>query len=193
MALLRQSPEVRAFVEENVRRFNGTPDDPRSFDLLDGLLSEQAYRVAFWRVAGEEINYRRFFDINELAAIRMEDPQVFAETHRLIFRLIGAGQVTGLRVDHPDGLYAPAEYFRGLQRECARAGSATASEAGSDFYIVAEKILTPGEPLPRTWAIAGTTGYERFLREKLYRIPGIRHSRSSFALRCLKCMISVRP
>ena len=159
-ALLRQSPEVRTFVEENVRRFNGTPDDPRSFDLLDGLLSEQAYRVAFWRVAGEEINYRRFFDINELAAIRMEDSQVFAETHRLIFRLVGAGQVTGLRVDHPDGLYAPAEYFRGLQRECARARAATATEAGNDFYIVAEKILTPGEPLPRTWAIAGTTGYE---------------------------------
>jgi len=160
VALLRQSPEVRAFVEENVRRFNGTPDDPRSFDLLDGLLSEQAYRVAFWRVAGEEINYRRFFDINELAAIRMEDPQVFAETHRLIFRLIGAGQVTGLRVDHPDGLYAPAEYFRCLQRECARVRSAAAPEASHDFYIVAEKILTPGEPLPRTWAIAGTTGYE---------------------------------
>ena len=159
-ALLRQSPEVRTFVEENVRRFNGTADDPRSFDLLDGLLSEQSYRVAFWRVAGEEINYRRFFDINELAAIRMEDPQVFAETHRLIFRLVGAGQVTGLRVDHPDGLYAPAEYFRGLQRECARARAATASEAGRDFYIVAEKILTPGEHLPRTWAIAGTTGYE---------------------------------
>ena len=118
-ALLRQSPEVRTFVEENVRRFNGTPDNPRTFDLLDGLLSEQAYRVAFWRVAGEEINYRRFFDINELAAIRMEDPHVFAETHRLVFSLVGTGQVTGLRVDHPDGLYAPAEYFRGLQLEQA--------------------------------------------------------------------------
>ncbi len=159
-ALLRQSPEVRTFVEGNVRRFNGTPDDPRSFDLLDALLSEQAYRVAFWRVAGEEINYRRFFDINELAAIRMEDPQVFAETHHLIFRLVGEGQVTGLRVDHPDGLYAPAEYFRDLQRECARVRSATSPEAGRDFYIVAEKILSPGEPLPQTWAIAGTTGYE---------------------------------
>jgi (1->4)-alpha-D-glucan 1-alpha-D-glucosylmutase len=157
-ALLRQSPEVRTFVEDNVRRFNGTPDDPRSFDLLDGLLSEQAYRIAFWRVAGEEINYRRFFDINDLAAIRMEDPRVFAETHRLVFRLVGSGQVTGLRVDHPDGLYAPAEYFRRLLRECARARAAP--EAGTDFYIVAEKILTPGEALPRAWPIAGTTGYE---------------------------------
>ena len=63
-------------------------------------------------MAGEEINYRRFFDINELAAIRMEDPDVFADTHRFVLRLVGAGRVTGLRVDHPDGLYAPAEYFR---------------------------------------------------------------------------------
>jgi len=158
-ALLRQSPEVRTFLDETVRLFNGTPDDPRSFDLLDQLLSEQAYRVAFWRVAGEEINYRRFFDINELAAIRMEDPEVFAETHRLVFRLVGAGRVTGLRVDHPDGLYAPAEYFRRLQQECVRA-LAGAPDGGGDFYIVAEKILSPGEALPRDWAIAGTTGYE---------------------------------
>ena len=158
-ALLRQSPEVRTFVDETVRHFNGTPNDLRSFDLLDQLLSEQAYRVAFWRVAGEEINYRRFFDINELAAIRMEDPEVFAETHRLVFRLVGAGQVTGLRVDHPDGLYAPAEYFRRLRHECARARAA-APAGGGDLYIVAEKILSPGEALPRTWAIAGTTGYE---------------------------------
>jgi (1->4)-alpha-D-glucan 1-alpha-D-glucosylmutase len=91
--LLRQSPEVKTFLDETIRRFNGTVDDPRSFDLLDELLSEQAYRVAFWRVAGEEINYRRFFDINELAAIRMEDPDVFADTHRFLLRLVGAGQV----------------------------------------------------------------------------------------------------
>ena len=74
LALLDQAPHVRAFVEDNVRRFNGAAGDPPSFDLLDGLLAEQAYRVAYWRVAGEEINYRRFFDINELAAIRMEVP-----------------------------------------------------------------------------------------------------------------------
>ena len=158
-ALLRQSPEVKTFLDQTIRRFNGTPDDPRSFDLLDELLREQAYRVAFWRVAGDEINYRRFFDINELAAIRTEDPDVFAETHRLVFRLVGAGQVTGLRVDHPDGLYAPAEYFRRLQRECARARGA-GSDADGGLYIVAEKILSPGESLPRSWPIAGTTGYD---------------------------------
>jgi (1->4)-alpha-D-glucan 1-alpha-D-glucosylmutase len=148
---------VRAFVEDNVRIFNGTPGEPRSFDLLDALLDDQAYRVASWRVAGEEINYRRFFDINELAAIRMEEPEVFAETHRLVFRLVGEGVVTGLRVDHPDGLYAPAEYFRRLQQGCARARG---TEGGDDFYVVAEKILAPGEHLPEGWATSGTTGYE---------------------------------
>jgi (1->4)-alpha-D-glucan 1-alpha-D-glucosylmutase len=156
-ALLAAAPAVRAFVADNVRIFNGTPGDPRSFDLLDGLLDEQAYRLAYWRVAGEEINYRRFFDINELAAIRMEESRVFAETHRLVFRLVGEGIVTGLRVDHPDGLYAPAEYFRRLQEGCARA---LGGRPGDDFYVVAEKILAPGERLPEGWASAGTTGYE---------------------------------
>jgi (1->4)-alpha-D-glucan 1-alpha-D-glucosylmutase len=156
-ALLAASPAVAEFVEDNVRIFNGTPGDPRSFDLLDGLLAEQAYRLAYWRVAGEEINYRRFFDINELAAIRMEVPEVFADLHRLVFRLVGEGAVTGLRVDHPDGLYAPAEYFRRLQRGCARA---LGEDGPGDFYVVAEKILAPGEHLPEDWATAGTTGYE---------------------------------
>ena len=156
-ALLTASPAVAAFVEDNVRAFNGTPGDPHSFDTLDELLDDQAYRLAYWRVAGEEINYRRFFDINELAAIRMEVPEVFAETHRLVFQLVGEGIVTGLRVDHPDGLYAPAEYFAHLQRGCARA---LGSPDAGDFYVVAEKILAPGEQLPEDWATAGTTGYE---------------------------------
>ncbi len=77
--LLQTFPAVREFVEDNVRRFNGTPGEPRSFDMLDALLDEQAYRLAFWRVAGEEINYRRFFDVNELAAIRVERPEVFED------------------------------------------------------------------------------------------------------------------
>ena len=149
VALLAASPAVRAFVEDNVRIFNGTPGDAQSMDLLDALLADQAYRVAFWRVAGEEINYRRFFDINELAAIRMEEAAVFEATHRLLFRLVREGKVTGLRIDHPDGLYDPAEYFRRLQ-----------AGAGGDIYVVAEKILAPGEQLPDSWATAGTTGYE---------------------------------
>ena len=149
VALLAASPAVRAFIEDNVRVFNGKPGDAPSMDQLDALLADQSYRAAYWRVAGEEINYRRFFDINELAAIRMEDPAVFEATHRLLFRLVREGAVTGLRIDHPDGLYNPAEYFRRLQEG-----------AGGEIYIVAEKILAPGEQLPDSWPTAGTTGYE---------------------------------
>jgi (1->4)-alpha-D-glucan 1-alpha-D-glucosylmutase len=115
--LVDASQPIRTSLEETIRIFNGKGGDPRSFDLLDRLLDDQAYRLAYWRVAAEEINYRRFFDINELAAIRMENPAVFRETHRLILRLVDEGKVTGLRLDHPDGLFHPPRYFRALQRE----------------------------------------------------------------------------
>ncbi|MFA5026945.1 MAG: malto-oligosyltrehalose synthase [Candidatus Methylomirabilota bacterium] len=117
--LLAESPPIREALAETLRAFNGRRGDPRSFDPLDRLLEEQVYRLAYWRVAAEEINYRRFFDINELAAIRMEDPAVFQETHRLILRLVDEGSVTGLRLDHPDGLFDPSRYFHALQRERA--------------------------------------------------------------------------
>lgn len=117
-ALYNESPEIREFIDRNVATFNGEKGEPASFDLLDDLLRQQAYRLSHWRVATEEINYRRFFDINDLAAIRMENPTVFAETHRLIFRLVREGKVTGLRVDHMDGLYNPSDYLGRLQRVC---------------------------------------------------------------------------
>jgi (1->4)-alpha-D-glucan 1-alpha-D-glucosylmutase len=116
--LYSESPEIGMFIDQNIKLFNGIKGEPGSFDLLDRLLSEQVYRLSYWRVATEEINYRRFFDINELASIRMEDPVVFKETHKLIFKLIREGKVTGLRVDHPDGLYSPLQYFQRLQRGC---------------------------------------------------------------------------
>ena len=103
-------------IEKALTIINGKPGDSRSFDALERCLSDQAYRLAFWRVAAEEINYRRFFDINDLAAIRMELPEVFDETHRLLLELVATGAVTGLRIDHPDGLYLPNEYFEKLQR-----------------------------------------------------------------------------
>src|SRR5207247_10702970 len=124
-ALTAACAEVWAFVDENVHFFNGTKGDPRSFDLLDALLADQAYRLAYWRVAAEEINYRHFFDINELVAIRADDLALFAATHHLVLRLLAEGQVTGLRIDHIDGLYDPAAYLQRLQHACLalRAGA----------------------------------------------------------------------
>ncbi len=113
--LIQKSPRIAEFVHENVRQINGCPGQPESFDRLDELLQEQAYRLAFWSVASDEINYRRFFDINELAAICTESPQVFDETHRYLFELLDQGTITGLRIDHPDGLYDPRGYLHALQ------------------------------------------------------------------------------
>src|SRR5262245_3960913 len=113
--LCKASPQVRAFVDENILIFNGSRGNPRSFDLLEQLLQDQSYRLSHWRVAADEINYRRFFDIDELAAICMENPIVFDKAHGLIFRLVAEGSVNGLRIDHPDGLYNPAEYLKRLQ------------------------------------------------------------------------------
>jgi (1->4)-alpha-D-glucan 1-alpha-D-glucosylmutase len=118
--LVADSPEVASAIEETVRVLNGDPSDPQSqvhgFDALDRLLDAQSYRLSSFRTAGEEINYRRFFAINELAAVRQEIPEVFAAAHALLLRLIASGAVTGLRIDHPDGLWDPAGYFRDLQR-----------------------------------------------------------------------------
>ena len=152
-ALADASPGVAALVGDCVRRLNGIAGQPRSFDPLDRLLNMQSYRLAHWRVASEEINYRRFFDVNELAALRMEDPVVFDEVHRFAFDLVHRGAVTGLRIDHVDGLFAPGDYLRRLQERCAVDG-------GDPFYVVVEKILGTGEQLAADWPVHGTTGYE---------------------------------
>jgi (1->4)-alpha-D-glucan 1-alpha-D-glucosylmutase len=148
------SPEVRALIEASVNRMNGVAGQPRSFDALDQLLNAQSYRVAHWRVASEEINYRRFFDVNQLAALRMEDPAVFDEVHRFVFDLVERGAVTGLRIDHVDGLFNPRDYLCRLQERCADA------EADGRFFVVVEKILGAGEQLSSDWPVHGTTGYE---------------------------------
>ena len=156
----QEAPEVQRAIEQAVARINGRPGDPRSFDALDQLLNAQSYRLAFWRVAAEEINYRRFFDVNDLAAIRMEIPEVFEATHNLILELVRSGAVTGLRIDHPDGLCLPQEYFEKLQRRCAQAVGIPLPGDGKAIYLVIEKILTGDEKLPRAWPIHGTTGYD---------------------------------
>ena len=160
--LLESSPEIRTFLLENVRLFNGSHNDPRSFDLLDELLLDQAYRLAYWRVAADEINYRRFFDVNELAAICVENPAVFESAHQLVFRLMEDGLIDGLRIDHPDGLYDPLDYFIRLAVAASEKGT-TGTLQNQDlpeFYLVVEKILGRGEHLPAEWPVDGTTGYD---------------------------------
>ena len=123
-------------------------------------MNDQSYRLAFWRVAAEEINYRRFFDVNDLAAIRMELPEVFDATHVLLLELIGERAVSGLRIDHPDGLYLPNDYFEKLQRRSAKVLGIRMPEDGRAIYMVVEKILTGAEQLRKDWPVHGTTGYD---------------------------------
>jgi len=162
-ALVKDSPAIEKFIADNVRLFNGTRGEPGSFDLLDDLLDDQPYRLAYWRVASEEINYRRFFDINELAAIRMENDAVLSESHALIFRLLKEGSLSGIRIDHVDGLYDPGRYLRHLQdwagQELAGPGHHQ-GDGNHPLFLVVEKILDTDEPLPEDWPVAGTTGYE---------------------------------
>ncbi|MGH9166117.1 MAG: malto-oligosyltrehalose synthase, partial [Acidimicrobiales bacterium] len=145
-SLCDEDPAVAAAVDDQVAAVNTRADD------LDALLERQNYRMAYWRTAGRELDYRRFFDITTLVGLRVEDPQVFEDTHRLILAWVAAGAIDGLRVDHPDGLYDPEGYLRRLQA------------AAPSAWIVVEKILEPGEALPAAWPVAGTTGYDALNR-----------------------------
>lgn len=189
-ALCNSCHNIKTALDETLRDFNGQPGDPHSFDPLDELIEAQPYRLAFWKVATEEINYRRFFDINDLAAIRVELPEVFQATHQLLFRLVQEGKVSGLRIDHPDGLWDPFAYLRRIQdntllrsaetnsspdtgpasllettsvRDSGSIGAAEEQPTGTPpqpLFVVAEKILSEGESLPEEWPVDGTTGYD---------------------------------
>jgi len=166
--LTQRSPDVRLAIDASLQQINGTKGAPHSFDRLERLLEEQAYRLSFWQVAADEINYRRFFDINELAALRVEEPEVFDLVHQLTLRLLQQGLITGLRIDHLDGLLDPGRYLHLLQKRCAEAQaqsiehapSAVSSGHAYPFYVIAEKILTGPERLRKNWPVHGTTGYE---------------------------------
>ncbi len=140
--LCEEKPGVAAAVDAVVEEWNADPD------RLDELLQRQNYRPALWRTAGQELDYRRFFDVHTLIGLRTEDEAVLADTHSLIFRWLQEGVLDGVRIDHPDGLRDPKQYFDRLR--------ATAPEA----WIVVEKILEPGEPLRESWPVDGTTGYD---------------------------------
>lgn len=156
--LYQGSPGIKDFLDANLQIFNGTPGDPESFVPLDTLLAQQPYRLSYWRVSLEIINYRRFFSVNELIGIRPEDPQVFEATHSLLIRLVQENKVSGLRVDHIDGLYDPLGYLTRLQGKIAPKDPRGQNAAGLPIYV--EKILAQGEPLPQDWPVCGTTGYD---------------------------------
>ncbi|MGE5088830.1 MAG: malto-oligosyltrehalose synthase [Candidatus Levyibacteriota bacterium] len=160
--LARGHPPLADAIERAVRAINGTAGEAASFDSLDDLLEVQAYRLASWRVAADEINYRRFFDINDLAALRAENDAVFEATHGFVLELAAQGKVDGLRIDHPDGLYDPATYFRRVQERYAQMTGRPESLAGAEprpLYVVVEKVAAAHEDLPQSWPVHGTTGY----------------------------------
>ena len=146
--LFLEVPFIAETVDHVLERLN------KDVDALDQFLEQQNYRVAFWRTAQQDLGYRRFFDVNTLVGIRVEDPQVFSETHALILTWLRNGVLDGIRIDHPDGLSDPRRYFERLRKEA------------EDVWIVAEKILLPGEPFRTEWPIDGFTGYE-FLNESM--------------------------
>lgn len=159
-ALLANEPALETFVARNVEQLNGSPGEPSSFDRLEELLRDQHYRLSDWRISGEELNYRRFFDINGLAAIRVERDDVFEETHALLLELVRNGIVTGVRIDHIDGLYDPAAYLHRLR---VALDDAMSERDRLHVPIYVEKILEAHERLP-DWPVEGTSGYDFLAR-----------------------------
>ena len=211
-ALCERSPEIAACILQAIESINGTPGDAASFEQLHELIKAQAFRLANWRVASDDINYRRFFDTNDLAGLCMENEAVFKATHRLILDFVAQGKVDGLRVDHPDGLYDPAQYFDRLKQGVVEAAHKFESMENSEStqeqsrYVVIEKILTGSERLPKEWPVCGTTGYDfsnlvnglyvdpaavaRF--DSLYRsFTGVEASYDDLAYRCRKLIVRV--
>lgn len=154
--LHESDPTFRRFLNENIRRFNGSENNDYSFRALDRLLSEQSYDLSFWNGANAELNYRRFFNVAELIGVRVEDPAVMQATHSTIFRLIESGAVMGLRIDHIDGLRDPLGYLHRLKHQF----EAISGRKPEDLYVIVEKILACNERLPGEWPVRGTTGYE---------------------------------
>ena len=155
--LCARSQEIATCILRAVDLINGKPADPASFEELHELIKAQTFRLANWRVASDDINYRRFFDTNDLAGICVENETVFQATHRLVLGLMADGKVDGLRIDHPDGLYNPRQYFERLNSSIALAAK---NSGNRSHYVVIEKILTGAERLPAEWPVCGTTGYD---------------------------------
>jgi len=154
--LCQSVPEIRQASDSVIRSVNGSRENPSTLLQLDRILSAQPYRLAYWKIGLEEVNYRRFFGLNEFVAVRVEDPRVFADRHRSIFQLLRDGKVTGLRIDHVDGLFDPRAYLDRLQSSAL----SETSPSPQPLFVVVEKILGGRERLPDDWPVSGTTGYD---------------------------------
>ncbi|WP_223461118.1 MULTISPECIES: malto-oligosyltrehalose synthase [unclassified Pseudomonas] len=149
---LVSDPALAQAIERHLNNYDSLTGE--GFQRLHNLLEHQSYRLASWRTAADDINWRRFFDINELGGLRVERPAVFEATHAKIFQLVAEGLIDGLRIDHIDGLADPRGYCRKLRRRV------DSLSAGRHLPIYVEKILGEGETLHRDWSVDGTTGYE---------------------------------
>lgn len=166
--LCKRNNGILGFIEQNLQEFKCSPEVPSACQRIHKVLEYQAYRLAYWRVSSDIINYRRFFDVNALIGIRTENASVFNATHSVILDLIEQNKIHGLRIDHPDGLLDPLNYFKTLQAEAGKRlgidfeniSEKHLSSEQLPFYVVAEKIVAPFERLPHNWAIHGTIGYE---------------------------------
>jgi (1->4)-alpha-D-glucan 1-alpha-D-glucosylmutase len=152
--MLKADTTLQGLLQVTLDRINGRPGEPPSFVALHELLESQHYRLAHWKVGAHEVNYRRFFAVDTLVGLKMEDPKVFAATHELLGELIASGQITGVRLDHVDGLWNPKQYLERL------AELVQSRYSNGPIYTLIEKILAPGEELPATWPVHGTSGYE---------------------------------
>jgi (1->4)-alpha-D-glucan 1-alpha-D-glucosylmutase len=146
--LYTTNPMIRKQLDDTIANLNGIRGKPESFTVLDSILARQNFRLSFWRVANQELNFKRFFNINELISIRAHDDDVFRKTHALIMEWIQLNKIDGLRIDHIDGLYDPGLYLQRLR------------SISEDLFIVVEKIMEYDEHLPESWAVQGTTGYD---------------------------------
>lgn len=160
VALTETSTIIHESIEYSMLQLNGQKGDPHSFDRLEELLNQQAYRLSFWRVTNEEINYRRFFDVNDLINMHVETEEVFEAMHELVLKYVNKGWITGFRIDHVDGLFDPQHYFIRLQKACALALGETKEKVERNFYLLIEKILGENEKLCPQWLVFGTTGYD---------------------------------
>jgi (1->4)-alpha-D-glucan 1-alpha-D-glucosylmutase len=146
--LYSTNPLIKKHLDSVIGQFNGVKGHPETYTLLDNVLADQNFRLSHWRVANQELNYKRFFNINELISIRVQEEDVFQKTHSLIIDLVKQEKIDGLRIDHIDGLYDPGEYLHRLR------------SLSSDIYIVVEKIMEYDENLPESWPVQGTSGYD---------------------------------